>query len=113
MANKKKRKRETAFVPTVVFTTAVLGVIPACAVGCGGQASSSKSTGDAATSPSDATYTPDQFLGGVGYCAFCDGPYLTVAAIGFDSGNGAASDAGSESGSEPGLDASTDSGDEG
>jgi hypothetical protein len=113
MANRKKQRKATAFVPTVVFGTAVLGVIPACAVGCGGQASSGKSTSDAATSPSDATFNSDQFLGGVGYCAFCDGPYWTVAAIGFDSGNGAGLDAATEAGGDAGSDASTDSGDQG
>jgi hypothetical protein len=113
MANRKKRRKPTAFVPTVVFSTAVLGVIPACALGCGGQSSASKSTNDAATSSSDATFSPDQFLGGVGYCAFCDGPYWTVAAIGFDSGNGAGQDAATEDGGDAGSQAIADSGDQG
>jgi hypothetical protein len=81
---KKKRSKRTAFVPTVVFGTAVLGVIPACAIGCGGEAS----TKDASTD------SPLPYVAAVGYCAFCDGPYWTVAAIGFDSGTEAGSEAG-------------------
>jgi hypothetical protein len=112
MAKKKKRSKRTAFVPTVVFGTAVLGVVPACVVGCGGGESSSDvssdgSPGDAsrdalsrsdATSPSDAgspndsASSPDYVLLGVGYCAFC------VAAVGFDADVDAGPEAGSDSG---------------
>jgi hypothetical protein len=92
---KKKRGKRTAFVPTVVFGTAVLGVIPACAIGCGG--SSSTTVKDGSTGP-DVTFA---VAATVFACGFCDGPILTVAAIGFDSG----SEAGSEAGSSDGGDA--------
>jgi len=44
----KHRKKRTAFVPTVVFGTVVIGVVPACALSCGGTASGPVSA-DAAT----------------------------------------------------------------
>ncbi len=118
----KKRSRRTAFVPTVVFGTAVMGVIPACAMGCGGQSSTSS------TSSNDAAADHQVFtVAAVGYCAFCDSGYLTVAAIGFDAGKDAATDSSTDSGSDAslpcgpelcavaviGFDAGLDSGDKG
>lgn len=76
---RKKPKRKTAFVPSVVFTTAVVGVIPACVVGC-------SSSGSGGTLPSVAACgygTP------TGNCP-------TVAAVGyvaFDAGDGGDGDA--------------------
>ncbi len=66
MMSKRKRKRRTSFVPTVVFGTTVLGVLPACATGCGDQ--------------------PGPTKGGTGADAMADGSEqrLTVAQIGFD-----------------------------
>jgi hypothetical protein len=123
---KKKRIKRTAFVPTVVFGTAVLGVIPACAIGCGGQSSTgSGSSTDAAA---------DQVVLGVAYCAYSSsgGNCWSVAAVGFgfDAGN-EAGDAGTDGGTDAdqgdvqscppsvcavayvGFDASMDSGDKG
>jgi hypothetical protein len=112
---KKKRSKRTAFVPTVVFGTAVLGVIPACAVGCGGQSSTTAGVADGAMGVADVAFTKDGAMGpdvtftvaAVGYCAFCDGPYLTVAAIGFDAGVEAGVEAGSEAGKSDAGDAAS------
>jgi hypothetical protein len=97
--NPKKQRRGTAFVPSVVFGTAVLGVIPACAMGC----SSGSTKGN-----------PMVGVAMVGYCpeAGCPG----VAAIGFDAGLDGGSDA--ETGAVAavaflGFDAGLDSGDQG
>jgi hypothetical protein len=101
----KKRSKRTAFVPTVVFGTAVLGVIPACATGCGGQSSTTGNVKDGSTGNDVAFY-----VAAVGYCAFCDGGGLTVAAIGFDSGLDAGtqgSDAASDGGSGDSGDAAS------
>jgi hypothetical protein len=100
----KKRIKRTAFVPTVVFGTAVLGVIPACATGCGGQSSTTGTVKDGSTS--DVTF----YVAAVGYCAFCDGGGPTVAAIGFDAGLDAGSggsDAASDGANGEGGDAAT------
>jgi hypothetical protein len=87
-------------------------VIPACAVGCGGQSSTTSNVKDGSSS------SDSPFLGvaAVGYCAFCDGGYLTVAAIGFD----AAVDTGTSEAATGvdsvafiGFDAGLDSGDQG
>jgi hypothetical protein len=94
---KKKRSKRTAFVPTVVFGTAVLGVVPACAIGCGGQSSTTGSVNDAGR---DVTFS---VAATVFACAFCDGPVLTVAAIGFDSGGEAGSEAGSNDGGDAAI----------
>jgi hypothetical protein len=57
---KKQRRKASAFVPSVVFSTAFVGVVPACVVACG----------------SDSSPAPDsgiQFaVAAVGYCGFCD-----------------------------------------
>jgi hypothetical protein len=101
---KKKQSKRTAFVPTVVFGTAVLGVIPACAIGCGGQSSTgSNSSKDAAS---------DQYVLGVaavGYCAYSSSGNTcwTVAAIGFDSGSDGSTEAGSDAGGDAAGDATT------
>jgi hypothetical protein len=68
----KKPKRKTAFVPSVVFTTAIAGVVPACVIGCG-------NGGSGGTLPSVAGCgygTPAgncPTVAAVGYCAYCDG----------------------------------------
>jgi hypothetical protein len=69
---RKKPKRKTAFVPSVVFTTAVAGVVPACVLGCG-------NNGGGTTPPGVANCAYGSSSGNcptvaaVGYCAFCDG----------------------------------------
>jgi hypothetical protein len=91
-SKRKKLKRKTAFVPSVVFTTAVAGVVPACVVGC-------SSTGSGGPSVSGCAY------GNVNNCA-------TVAAVGyvaFDAGDGGDGDATSEA--QP--DVATEAGDDG
>jgi len=73
---RKKPTKRTAFVPSVVFTTAVAGVVPACVVGC-------SSNGSGAPSVAACTF------GSSGTCA-------TVAAVGyvaFDAGDGGDADA--------------------
>lgn len=72
----KLRKKKTAFVPTVVFGTVVIGVIPACALSCGGT-TSGPSTGDAASDVvrgvADAGFRDAPFtVAAVGFCGFCD-----------------------------------------
>jgi hypothetical protein len=68
----KKPKKRTAFVPSVVFTTAVAGVVPACVIGCGNNGSGGTTTTVAncayAGNPTDNCPT----VAAVGYCAFCD-----------------------------------------
>jgi hypothetical protein len=79
---RKKPQRKTAFVPSVVFTTAVAGVVPACVVGC--------SNGGGGTTPPSVAYCA--YAGSNGNCA-------TVAAVGyvaFDAGDGGEGDAPSE-----------------
>jgi hypothetical protein len=86
---RKKPKRRTAFVPSVVFTTAVAGVVPACVVGCGNGSGGT-------TGPSVAN------------CAYA-GNCATVAAVGyaaFDGGDGGDSDAPSEAHADVTTDAS-------
>ncbi len=67
---RKKPKRKTAFVPSVVFTTAIAGVVPACVVGCG-------NNGSGGTTPpgvANCAFTGNcPTVAAVGYCAFCDG----------------------------------------
>ena len=125
MSIKKKGRKRTAFVPTVVFSTSVLGVIPACATGCGGEAASVATIAFDAGLDATKDVTSEQvFLGvaAVGYCAFCDGGF-TVAAIGYDSGLDAGSDADAGKSGETcppyctvaymGFDSGMDSGDKG
>jgi hypothetical protein len=89
---RKKSTRKTAFVPGVVFTTAVAGVVPACVIGC-------SSNGSGGTTPP-----------GVANCAFAgnSGNCATVAAVGyvaFDAGDGGHSDAPSEAQADVATDA--------
>ena len=84
------RKRKTAFVPSVVFGTVVVGVIPACVLSsCGG---STVSPSDASSdAPNDSMLTAD------GVAATCFGPnspgcppccgVAAVAYTAFDSGD--------------------------
>lgn len=97
----KVRKKKTAFVPSVVFGTVVVGVIPACVVSsCGG---STVSPADASSdAPNDTMLTAD-------VAATCFGPnspscppccgVAAVAYMAFDSGdaNDAAADAPADS----------------
>lgn len=84
--SKRKRSRRTAFVPTVVFGTTVLGVLPACATGCGDQ--------------------PGPTKGGSGVDAMADGSgRLTVAQIGFEAGIELGTDAGPATLGDGGADA--------
>jgi hypothetical protein len=103
MAKKaRKNKRGTAFVPTIVFSTSVLGVVPACAIGCGGTTSSGTSTVDGS-----ADAARDVFFGvaAVAYCAYSNPNCWTVVAVGFDSGLGDVSDAESDAAKDGGTDA--------
>jgi hypothetical protein len=99
----RKRGRRTSFVPSVIFGTAALGVIPACALGCGGGSSTK-------------TY-PMVGVAIVGYCP--DSGCPAVAVVGFDAGLDSGSEAGSEAGTGAdavafvGFDAGLDSGDKG
>jgi hypothetical protein len=120
MATKKKRKKHTAFVPTVVFSSSVLGVIPAVAVGCGGSTTGdAANTTDAATDTGKASdgaqdATPDYYFVGVGavaYCAYCDAPYYQgVAYMAFDADY---PEVGSDAGTDGERGATIDSGDGG
>jgi len=68
-----RSRKKTAFVPSVVFGTVVLGVVPACALSCGGTTGPSDASADA---PRDACTVADVGFPGVaavGFCAFCDG----------------------------------------
>jgi hypothetical protein len=91
---RRKPKRKTAFVPSVVFTTAVAGVVPACVIGCG--------NGSGGTTPP-----------GVANCAYA-GNYNncpTVAAVGyvaFDAGDGGDGDAPSEAHADVATEAGDD-----
>jgi hypothetical protein len=91
-----RSRKKTAFVPSVVFGTVVLGVVPACALSCGGTTGPADASADA---PRDGFSVADVGFPGVaavGFCAFCDsgpgddaadagtdGPPLGVAAVGF------------------------------
>jgi hypothetical protein len=87
-----KARKKTAFVPSVVFGTVVVGVIPACVVSsCGG---STVSPADASSdAPNDTMLTAD------GVAATCFGPnspgcppccgVAAVAYMAFDSGDAA------------------------
>ena len=76
----KRRRKKTAFVPSVVFGTVVFGVVPACAVACGGTTFMPGGSGDAATdSPrdgyqgvADVGFDVPFSVAAVGYCGFCD-----------------------------------------
>ena len=65
-----KKVRRTAFVPRLLIQTAIVGVIPACALGCGG--------GDAPTPAADGA---------------ADSPFLGVAAVAYPAYEAGASDA--------------------
>jgi len=99
-----KPRKKTAFVPSVVFGTVVLGVVPACAVSCGGATSTAPGGDAAADSPRDAFSVADVGFPGVaavGFCAFCDaGPGdATDAANAKDAaGGGDAADAARDAG---------------
>jgi hypothetical protein len=72
----KKRHRKTAFVPSVVFGTVVFGVVPACAVSCGGS-TTGPGSGDAASDVirggvADVGFDVPFTVAAVGYCGFCD-----------------------------------------
>jgi len=85
-----KARKKTAFVPSVVFGTVVVGVIPACVVSsCGG------STVAPADASSDAS---SEGIGADGVAATCFGPnspscppccgVAAVAYMGFDASDG-------------------------
>jgi hypothetical protein len=89
-----KARKKTAFVPTVVFSTVVVGVIPACVV---------SSCGGSTVSPSDASSDAQNDVTADGVASTCFGPNATcppccgvaaVAYMAFDSGdaNDAAAD---------------------
>lgn len=81
---KRPAKAKTHFVPTVVFRTAFVGVVPICVAGTACGDSPSGGGGDAAVSPTVACAA---FGCGVGVQAFTDasdGPLLSVACLGFD-----------------------------
>ena len=91
----KTRRKKTALVPRIVFGTAVLGVIPACAIACGGSVGGESHD---AGNRDVVVFT----VAAVGYCAYCDGGLdgvvdafggADVAFIGFDASDGAPHDA--------------------
>jgi hypothetical protein len=90
-SKRKKPKRKTAFVPSVVFTTAVAGVVPACVVGC-------SSNGSGGPSVANCAY------GNVNNCA-------TVAAVGYVAFDAGDADATSEAQPDVATDA-TEAGDD-
>lgn len=71
-SKRKKPKSKTAFVPSVVFTTAIAGVVPACVIGC-----SNSSGGTLPPGVANCAYAGNSAncptVAAVGYCAFCDG----------------------------------------
>jgi hypothetical protein len=80
-----KARKKTAFVPSVVFSTVVVGVIPACVLSsCGG---STASPADASSdAPNDMMFTGDV----ADTCFGANPPSCGVAAVaymGFDSGD--------------------------
>ncbi len=115
----RKRARRTRFVPTVVFGTAVLGAIPACATGCGARTAPLPGGEEEGGAGTDANATADAPVPGsdanvdlpVAFCGFCDSGFLDVVQLGFDAGldaadagDGASGDAGG--GADSGRDAS-------
>jgi hypothetical protein len=78
-----KTRRKSAFVPRILVRTAIVGVVPACAIGCGG--------GGTTTSSSDAG---SQSL-------------LGVAQIGYDAAGGGGSSSSGGGGTSP-TDGATD-----
>jgi hypothetical protein len=72
----RKPRKKTAFVPSVVFGTVVLGVVPACALSCGGSTAtgSTDASSDAPAGDVLNGVAADAFPGvaAVGFCAFCD-----------------------------------------
>jgi hypothetical protein len=79
-----KNRRRSAFVPRVIFGTVFVGVIPACAVSCGG---------DDSTTGNTQTGAGGQQAMGVAVVGF-SGYQNSVAAIGF--GGGGSRDASSD-----------------
>jgi hypothetical protein len=80
----KKRHKKTAFVPSVVFGTVVFGVVPACALSCGGS-TTGPGSGDAAGDTMNHQGVADVgfSVAAVGYCGFCDaGPDANADAQG-------------------------------
>jgi hypothetical protein len=106
-----RQKKRTAFVPKVVFSSVVMGVIPACALAACGSESSSLPSGDASPPDGSTSDVPlsvadagfadtgaadtgtDTFFGvaAVGYCGFCDSASLVDT--GDAPGDGPAGDA--------------------
>ena len=79
----RKPRKRSAFVPTVVFGTAFAGVVPACALGCGGDTTPAPVLGVAqmAFDAGDATQARDApfavadvgfAVAAVAFCGFCD-----------------------------------------
>lgn len=92
----KARKKKTAFVPSVVFSTVVVGVIPACVLSsCGG---STVSSADASSDAMGTAEVANVCFGPNSTCPPCCG-VAAVAYTGFDSGdaNDAAAEAPSDS----------------
>jgi len=86
---RRRRSRKSAFVPSVVFTTAVAGVIPVCAVACGSGGSVKQ-------------------VQGVAMCAYSNCGVAAVAYMGFDSGEDSG-DAGGDGAADAPADGATDS----
>jgi hypothetical protein len=90
-----KKPRKSAFVPRVLVRTAIVGVIPACAVGCGGSGSPTVSTDGGSNNEGVGVAAYDAAgFDGVGAQAYDasgqdggaakpDGPFLGVAAVAY------------------------------
>lgn len=101
---RKKPKRKTAFVPSVVFTTAIAGVVPACVVGCGNNGSGGTTPPGVANCAFTGTCPT---VAAVGYCAFCDGGRDATTEAQADVGTDAL-EAGDDSAGDASGDASQD-----
>lgn len=100
----KKPKRRTAFVPSVVFTTAIVGVVPACVVGCGNNGSGGTTPPGVANCAFTGTCPT---VAAVGYCAFCDGGRDATTEAQADAADGA-TEAGDDAAGDAPADASQD-----
>lgn len=109
-----KKPRKSAFVPRLLVRTAIVGVIPACAMGCGSSEAPGTSTDAGADSPlplgvaAVAFQAYDAAAKDGGADAQPDAAFLGVAAVAYPAYEAGSPDAGENSGDAGTTDAKSD-----
>jgi len=111
-----KKARKSAFVPRLLVRTAIAGVVPACALGCGGSSTSSTDAGSDAPRPLGVAvigYSADSggdsvAATGYGSDARPDSTFLGVAAVAFRGYDGSIDDGAPDGGDAGATDAKSD-----